>query len=185
MRALASACLVVTVAACFAAGRSDSAPMKRPVHQGHSVRYLTAVKLGRGLRALCGRGSGGCPLVGQHWVIEDVGFHEHLSPAAMVGGSFTESSGGASPCCGQRFNIWGWYAMPQVSNWRDAFTLYARFLKARWPQARTVWEFYGYCSCGFGFGSSYARTMAARAWGNRTSTFMARMGFGGGRLRYP
>jgi hypothetical protein len=176
-------------------GLGDAAIMKpRPTHGigtavrysiNHSRRFMTATKLARGIAGLCRQGAGFCPLQGQAWAIEDVGYHEHLSPAFMVGASGTESSGGASPCCGSSFDIWGWYAMPAVSSWRDAFTRYARFIHSRWPQARDVWSFYRYCSCGFGFGSSYARTMAARAWGNRTSQFMARMGFGGGRLAYP
>lgn len=150
-----------------------SVPAARLRQTGHSRRFLTAEKLARGIRTLCRQGAGGCALQGQAFTIEAVGFRERISPGFMVAASFTESSGGASPCCGQSMDIWGWYYAPHFTDWKDAFTKYARFIHSRWPTARTAWDLVGYCACG------------TAAWGNRTSYWMARMGFGGGRLAYP
>lgn len=81
--------------------------------------------------------------------------------------------------CGK--NIWGLNSchtgnfihgpVPNFPTWASAFDYFASFVQERWPGARTVWDLDGYCQC---FG-----------WGNRTSSFMARLGFGGGRLAYP
>jgi hypothetical protein len=152
--------------------------MKRPT--GHSARYLVAAKLSRGLRSLCARGSGACALKGQAFVIEGVGWREKISPAFMVGAAMTESSGGDA-ACGR--NLWGLNScqsgnfihgpVPQFRDYREAFTYFARFVHERWPGARTVYDLVGYCGCG------------TSAWGNATSSWMARLGFGGGRLSYP
>ena len=182
MRAITLAFLVVTVAACFAAGRGEAIT---PMKVQHNHRYAVATKLARGIETLCHAGNGACGWRGLAFTLEDIGHREHINPAFFIGASCTEAGCGSSPCCGQVFDVWGWYGMPQASSWRDALTSYARFIHERWPQARDVWSFYGYCSCGFGFATSQARYLAARAWGDRTSAFMARMGFGGGRLSYP
>ncbi|HXJ67911.1 MAG TPA: hypothetical protein VNM39_03335 [Verrucomicrobiae bacterium] len=162
--------------------------MKQPPHLihpvryeiNHSRRYMVAAKLARGIQRFCQQGAGACTLKGQAFVIEDVGFQERLSPAFMVGAAMTESSGGDA-ACGR--NLWGLNSchsgnfihgpVPAFRDFREAFTYFARFVHERWPGARTVYDLVGYCGCG------------TAAWGNRTSTFMARMGFGGGRLSYP
>ncbi len=168
------AVVLASVACVVAAGPGD-ATLKQPV--GHSARYLVAAKLARGLRALCARGSGGCPLVGEAFVIEAVGYRERLSPAFMVGASFTESSGGAASCAGNPRNIWGlsscgsgWY-VPYFKDWRSAFTFFARFVHRTWPNARDAYSLPGYSACN-------------ACWGPRTALWMSRLGFGPG-LVYP
>lgn len=168
MRAGVLALVILAVASSVSA--ASEAGLKTA--SGHSQRFLTAQKLARGIASFCRQGSGACALRGQAWTIEDVGYREHLHPGFMVAASMTESSGGDSPCCGSRYDIWGWYGMGGASSWRDAFTKYARFIHARWPDARSPY-LPGYCGCG------------ASAWGNRTSAWEARLGFGGGRLAYP
>lgn len=122
------------------------------------TRYDVAMKLQRGLS--------NTPLRGLGFLLERVGWKTGVNPAFIAAASGTESSFGAIPCCGSRFNIWGWYSMPSVSSWQQAFFAYAHFIRSRWPSARTPWDLNGYCGCG------------TTAWGNRTSSFMARLGFG-------
>lgn len=143
----------------------------------HSARYLTVVKLKRGIQRFCTQGAGACALKGQWWRIEDVGWRAHLSPAFIVAASMTESSGGDASCYGNPYNIWGlsscgpgWY-VPTFQSWRQAFTFFAVFVHRRWPHARTAYDLPGYSACW-------------SCWGSRTALWMARMGFGPS-LRYP
>lgn len=181
--------LVCALAMCSLAGPGEAQTMKPPSRAPHSAafytntvprhsaRYLTAAKLARGLRGLCSRGSGGCALAGQAFVIEQAGWETHTSPGAMVGASFTESSGGDAACGGNPKNIWGlsscgsgWY-VPYFRTWHQAFVFFARFLHRQWPGARTVYDFPGYSACD-------------SCWGPRTALWASRLGFGPG-LRYP
>ena len=127
-------------------------------------REQVAGKLNRGLAHT--------PLRGLGLVLERVGWKYGVHPAFIAAAAGTESSYGAVPCCGSHYNIWGWYGMPSVASWQQAFTAYARFIRQHWPSAHTPWDFYGYCGCG------------TIAWGNATSRFMARLGFAP-KVRYP
>lgn len=161
--------VVLAVVACVLAAGPGAASLKQEQEQQQSPwrtakRAQVAAKLNRGLA--------GTPLRGLGRIIEQVGWRYHVHPAFMAAASGTESSFGAVPCCGSRYNIWGWYSMPPVASWEQAFTAYARFLRDRWPSAWTPWDFHGYCGCG------------VTAWGNATSRFMHRLGFAAV-VRYP
>lgn len=172
--------LVLALAMCSLAGPGEAGTLK----QGqHSPRFVVAQKLARGISSFCRQGAGACALRGQAFTIEAVGWSHHLSPAFMVGAAMTESSGGDAACSSNPRNIWGLNScsggyfihgpVPQFPTWASAFDYFASFVQERWPGARTVWDLVGYCGCG------------TAAWGNRTFSFMARLGFGGGRLAYP
>jgi hypothetical protein len=95
----------------------------------------------------------------------------------MVAISFTESSGGDAACSGNPRNAFGlsscgsgWY-VPYFKTWRESFTFLARFLRSRWPHARTVFDFPGYSACN-------------ACWGPRTALWAQRLGFGP-ELAYP
>lgn len=157
MKAMALIALTAALATSTIAQAQDS-PWRA------KQRAHVAAKLDRGLA--------GTPLRGLGRLLEDVGYRYHLHPAFIAAAAGTESSYGAVPCCGQKYNLWGYYGMRMVSSWREAFTVYAQFIKSHWPRARTPWDLPGYCGCG------------TTAWGNATSRFMARLGFKA-TLRYP
>lgn len=63
----------------------------------HSVRYLTAVALNRGLA--------GTPMQGLGFELEAAGFRYHVSPALVAAIAGSESSFGVQAC---GVNYWGW-----------------------------------------------------------------------------
>ena len=73
---------------------------RRVLSLKHSPRYLTATKLGAGIRRFCRQGAGGCALRGQAFVIEDVGWRYRIHPGFMVAAGMTESSGGDAAIAG-------------------------------------------------------------------------------------
>lgn len=148
--------LGLLLAACtILAGNGATAPMK------HSHRYQVAQALARGLR--------GTPVARQAWVLEDVAYHDGISPFFIAGAAGTESSVWRAPCPGDRFNGWGVascgaaWADPGFTSYRQAFDWYARYIRRQWPSARTPYDLHNYCGCG------------DIAWGNKTVAWIRQL----------
>jgi len=68
-----------------------------------------------------------------------------------VGASGVESSYGLHPSYGNPYNIWGLSACgrawpePHFATRRQAYRYFIRFIRSHWPNARTIYEFHGYC----------------------------------------
>ena len=133
-------------------------------------RITTAQKLNRGLH--------GTPMHSLGYLLERIGHRYHISPYFIAAAAGTESSYGAAACQNNRFNVWGlascngsWY-VPQFTGWPQAVRFYAAFLTARWPYARTAYDYHGYARC-------------TPCWGRKTAWHMrTRFGVGPG-VRYP
>lgn len=123
----------------------------------HSRRYLTAVKLNQGLK--------GTPMQGTGFLLERVAWKWRISPYFVIGVSGKESSLGHASCRSNRKNIWGLKScgigpytditgdgrtdwLPRFKTWGHAYTFFARYVRARYPHARTPYDFHGYCECG-------------------------------------
>lgn len=101
------------------------------------------------------RGLRGTPLAGSERDLYQEARRANFNPYVIVGASGVESSYGLVPCSGRgtggRFNIWGlgacgraWHP-PDFTTRRQAYRYFIGFIRSHWPDARTIYEFYGYC----------------------------------------
>lgn len=114
----------------------------------------------------------GTPMAGLGYILEAEGHRAGIHPAFIAAAAGLESAWGRLACRGNKFNAWGLgscdrsWTPPRFGSWRHAIRYYARFLRDRWPHARTPYDFHGYCECG------------AASWGSRVAWNMDRLGFG-------
>lgn len=117
-------------------------------------------------------GLAGTPMQGTGKQLEAAGWKHRVHPAFMAAAAGLESAWGRLACNGNRWNLWGlgscnrYWRVPYFATPGQAFDYYARFLRTRWPNARSPYDFHGYCECG------------TRSWGSRVSWNMDRLGFG-------
>lgn len=121
------------------------------------TRQDVARDLNRGLR--------GTAMHGQGWRLEAVGHRTGISPYFIALAAGRESSFGNHGCHGNPKNVWGLKScalgsyvdlngdghpesIPRFRTWGHAFTFFAAYINARFPHARTAWDFHGYCGCG-------------------------------------
>lgn len=121
------------------------------------TRHDTARRLNRALA--------GTPMHGQGWRLEATGRRWNISPYFIALAANRESSLGTRPCRNNPRNVWGLKScqlgryvditgdgrpeqLPVFRTWGHAFTFFARYVRARFPHARTAYDFHGYCECG-------------------------------------
>lgn len=125
------------------------------------IRHDTARKLNRNLA--------GTPLAGTGWLLENEGHRHGVHPAFIAAVAGLESAWGRLPCTHNPKNVWGLgscdraWQVPHFTTWRQAIRYFARFIRQRWPSARTPYDLHGYCQCG--------------SWGSRVAWNMDRLGF--------
>lgn len=113
----------------------------------------------------------GTPLAGTGWIMEAEGHRHGIHPAFIAAAAGIESAWGRLPCRSNPRNVWGLgscdraWQVPHFTTWRYAIRYYARFIRSRWPHARTPYDLHGYCECG------------SRSWGSRVAWNMDRLGF--------
>lgn len=94
-------------------------------------------------------GLAGTPMAGTGRQLEAAGWKHRVHPAFMAAVSAIESSWGRRMC--EPFNAWGLgsckraWTPPSFRSWAHAYDYYARFLRSRWPSARTPYDYHGYC----------------------------------------
>lgn len=114
-------------------------------------------------------GLAGTPMAATVRELERVARVTGVSPYFIAGAAGTESAFGRLACRGNPRNVWGlgscnrYWRVPFFRTWRQAYTYYARFIRERWPRARTAYDLHGYCEC------------SARVWGSRTAYHMRRL----------
>lgn len=137
---------------------------------GPSNRASVAKRLNRALAATPMRGTG--------WKLEQAGYTHRISPYFIAAIAATESSLGRAACRSNRHNAFGLascghsWPVPQFRSWAQAYQFMGAFLRRRWPQARTAYEFYGYAAC-------------SSCWGRKTAYWMRRLFGVGPEVRYP
>jgi len=105
-------------------------------------------------------------MAGSERALEAAGRHWHVSPYFIAGIAGTESSFGAAACSGNPYNAYGLsscttgWSVPYFKSWAESYEFMGRFLKSRWPNARTPYDFHGYAACSSCWGASTARHMA-------------------------
>lgn len=125
------------------------------------VRHDTARRLNATLA--------GTPLAGKGWLLEAEGYRGGIHPAFIAAVAGLESAWGRLPCSRNRFNYWGLgscdraWQVPYFQTFRQAVRYFARFVRQRWPNARTPYDLHGYCECSH--------------WGSRVAWNMDRLGF--------
>lgn len=154
--------LISTIALAYAA---SAASKPRPTHVS-PARERVVHMLNAGLA--------GTPMAGTGRQLEASGWKHHVHPAFMAGVAAIESSWGRAVC--ERFNAWGlgscgraWHP-PAFRSWAHAYDYYARFLRERWPRARTPYDFHGYCVTPSG--------ADCPTWARDVTWNMDRLGFG-------
>lgn len=143
-----------------------------------SVELAPAAHARRSTVARLDRYLAGTPMRGLGDTLERVGRRHGVSPFFIVGVAGKESSLGAAACGSNPRNVWGLGACgrawnpPYFSSWNTAIDYFARFVEGRagvgrgWPNARTPWDFGGYCSgCESSWASGVVRFMAAAGSG--------------------
>lgn len=111
----------------------------------------------------------GTPLAGKGWLLEAEGYQGGIHPAFIAAVAGLESAWGRLPCSRNRFNYWGLgscdraWQVPHFTTLRQAVRYFARFVRQRWPNARTPYDLHGYCECSH--------------WGSRVAWNMDRLGF--------
>lgn len=111
----------------------------------------------------------GTPLAGKGWLLEAEGHRAGVHPAFIAAVAGLESAWGRLPCRANSKNLWGLgscdraWQVPHFATWRQAIRYFARFVRTRWPYARTPYDLHGYCECG--------------SWGSRVAWNMDRLGF--------
>jgi hypothetical protein len=127
----------------------------------HSQRHTTLTNLRAGLA--------GTPMAASVRELEAAARKWGLSPYFIAAAAGTESAFGRLACRGNPRNLWGlgacnraWH-VPQFTSWQHAYGYYARFIRTRWPSARTAYDLHGYCECG------------SSVWGRRTAWHMSRL----------
>lgn len=142
--------LAIAITALVMASLSVSASvasLSNHKKNNHSARYQVVQKLKSGMR----RHPESKRLLGQAFTIEAAAFKNRISPFLIVAISGTESTFGRVPCHNNPRNIWGLgacnraWTVPYFETWKEAYNYYARFLKATWPKATSVYQLYGYC----------------------------------------
>lgn len=156
--------MTATIAAAVLAGAPyaphSTAATPKPKH---NPRYLVATQLNQQL--------GGTPMANTGFALEAAGWRYGIHPAFIAAAAGLESAWGRLACRGNRWNMWGlgscdrYWRVPHFESAREAYGYYARFLRERWPSARTPYDFHGYCECG------------SRSWGSRVAWNMERLGF--------
>lgn len=153
---------------CFLVSRADARPhhVMNPVRRGypyrsfqvvkHSPRFLVARALNRGLA--------GSPMASTGFALEAAGWKWKVSPFFVAGIAATESSLGVAACPGT-LNYWGLascgngWNVPRFKTLAEAYMFVAHFLKSRWPNARTTYDYHGYAACSSCWGASTASHM--------------------------
>jgi hypothetical protein len=107
----------------------------------------------------------GTPMAGSERDLERAGRRWHVSPYFIAGIAATESTLGQAACANNRFNAFGLancdgrWSVPPFRSWGEAYDFMGRFLKSRWPSARTPWDYSGYAACTACWGNSTAGHM--------------------------
>lgn len=123
-------------------------------------------------------GLAGTPMAGSVRDLEAAARKWGVSPYFVAAAAGTESAFGRLACRGNPRNVWGLgscdraWRVPYFPTWKAAYLYYARFIRTRWPSARTAYDLHGYCECG------------AAVWGERTAWHMRRLFGVGPSLRY-
>lgn len=155
--------LILIITLAYAA---SAAAKPRPTHisaaRERVVRMLDA-------------GLAGTPMQGTGRALEASGWKWHVHPAFMAGVAGIEAAWGRLSCRSNRFNAFGlgscsasW--VPQFRSWANAYGFYARWLRQRWPAARTPYDFHGYCVDRYG--------NDCPSWAGSVVWNMGRLGFG-------
>lgn len=116
-------------------------------------------------------GLAGTPMRGLGYILEAEGRRAGVHPAFIAAAAGLESAWGRLACRDNPYNAWGLgscdraWKVPHFRTWRQAIRYYARFIRDRWPSARTPYDLHGYCQCG------------TRSWGSRVAWNMDRLGF--------
>lgn len=142
------------------------------------VELWPAVRERRAIVARLDRFLARSPMAGLGDVLERVGREHGVSPFFIVGVAGKESSLGHAACSNNRFNVWGLgqcdrvWNVPSFGSWEEAFDFFARFVEGKtsvtdgWPNARTPWDFGGYCAgCESSWASGVTRFMSAMGAG--------------------
>ena len=113
------------------------------------------------VKRILSRGLAGTPLAGSAVELEQEAWKADFNPYVIVGASGVESSYGLCPChgatakeargSGGHFNVWGLgacgpaWSVPFFGTRRAAYRYFIRFIRSHWPNATTIYQFYGYC----------------------------------------
>jgi len=133
----------------------------------HSPRYEVAVELNHGLA--------GTPMANTGFALEAAGWRYHVHPALIAAIAGIESCWGRCSCPGNRWNMWGLgscgdaWTPPTFATATTAYAYVARFLRERWPSARTPYDFHGYCRTRSG--------AECPTWPSKVAWNMDRLGF--------
>lgn len=160
--------MTATIAAAVLAGvpfaPHSTAATPKPKH---NPRYQVATQLNQQL--------GGTPMANTGFALEAAGWRYGIHPAFMAAVAGIESAWGRLACSTNRRNIWGLgscgasWSPPYFPSARAAAFYYARFLRDRWPSARTPYDFHGYCVTPSG--------ADCPTWASKVAWNMERLGF--------
>jgi len=155
-----NALILTTLLILLAATAAHAAPRISPQRQA-VVKALNA-------------GLAGTPMAGTGKQLEAAGWKWRVHPAFMAGVAGIESAWGRLTC--EPFNAWGLgscgraWTPPSFRSWAHAYDYYARFLRSRWPSARSPYDFHGYCVTRSG--------ADCPTWPGKVVWNMDRLGFG-------
>lgn len=114
-------------------------------------------------------GLSGTPMYASVVELEKAAKKYGISPYFIAAAAGTESAFGRLACKGNPYNAFGLgscdraWKVPHFYTWKQAYLYYARFIRTRWPRARTAYDLHGYCECG------------ATTWGSSTAWHMRRL----------
>jgi hypothetical protein len=146
--------LLAVIAWAFLAARADAGkPGKRAATAGQLNARLA-----------------GTPMEGTGYMLERAGWRHGIHPALIAAIAGTESSFGRAACRSNRYNAFGLascgtsWRVPDFRSWAQAYQFMGRFLKERWPHARTPYDYRGYAAC-------------TPCWARKTAGWMRWLGF--------
>lgn len=106
------------------------------------------------------------PMKGTGKIIYNQSKKYDINPYFVMAVAAKESSLGFKGCGRYGRNVWGLGAcgrawnVPSFRNWVQAINYFIRFVERLWPDARTPYEFYGYCNgCEQEWGNDVAKYM--------------------------
>lgn len=138
---------------------------------------LAHQRRGRVIRRL-DRGLAGTPMRGTGLALERAGWRHSVSPFFIAAIAATESSLGRAACHNDRHNAFGLascngsWPVPRFQSWGHVYAFMARFLRQRWPNANSAYDYHGYAAC-------------TPCWGRKTAAWMRRLFDVGPGVRYP
>jgi hypothetical protein len=110
----------------------------------------------------------GTPMAETGRELEAAGWKHHIHPAFIAAIAGTESSFGHAACTGNPRNAFGLsscttgWRVPHFRSWAHAYTFMSIFLAARWPHARSPYDYHGYAACTSCWARKVAWWMRAR-----------------------